>query len=122
MCIIILIWNRFHIKRWKDVKKNYFTEIEALIPLLGGVDNILSYTHCVSRLRLVLKDNTKADSKGIEELANVKGTVQPIGQYHIVIGVDVNNYFAEFKKYLSLKQNPSLVQQNPSSAKPTKWY
>ncbi len=51
-------------------KKTYLTEIEALIPLLGGIDNIISYTHCVSRLRLVLKDNDKADSKGIEELRN----------------------------------------------------
>ncbi|WP_253301200.1 PTS transporter subunit EIIB [Spiroplasma endosymbiont of Phyllotreta cruciferae] len=107
----------------KNAKKTYLTEIEALIPLLGGIDNIISYTHCVSRLRLVLKDNDKADSKGIEELANVKGTVQPIGQYHVVIGADVNNYFLEFQKYLKSKsENFNTEQANSSSKKKTKWY
>ncbi|WFG98829.1 PTS transporter subunit EIIC [Spiroplasma citri] len=104
-------------------KKTYTTEIVALIPLLGGIDNIISYTHCVSRIRLVLKDNTKANSKEIEELDNVKGTVQPIGQYHIVIGPDVNNYFAEFKKYLTSKTE-KLGENitNESTVKKGKWY
>ncbi|AOX43664.1 PTS system, trehalose-specific IIBC component [Spiroplasma sp. NBRC 100390] len=104
-------------------KKTYLTEIETLIPLLGGIDNIISYTHCVSRLRLVLKDNDRADSKGIEELANVKGTVQPIGQYHVVIGADVSSYFLEFQKYLKSKsENFNTEQANSSSKKKTKWY
>lgn len=106
-------------------KKHYLNEIELLIPLLGGIDNIVSYTHCVSRLRLVLKDNNKADSKAIEKLANVKGVVQPIGQYHIVIGTDVSNYFLELKKYLSSKEERFNTQQTNSSSlnnKNTKLY
>ncbi|QVJ96124.1 PTS transporter subunit EIIC [Mycoplasma mycoides subsp. capri] len=92
-------------------KKSYTEEVKELVSLLGGADNIVSYTHCISRLRLVLKDNSKADTKAIEALDNVKGVVKPVGAYHVVIGVDVTNYYKEFKNYLT-NQQPQTNDSN----------
>ena len=43
-----------------------------ILKLIGGKDNIVSITHCVTRLRLVLQDESKADKKGLEALDVVK--------------------------------------------------
>lgn len=40
--------------------------------LLGGKENIVSFTHCATRMRFVLKDQKQADVKAIEELSCVK--------------------------------------------------
>lgn len=102
-------------------KMSYAQEVEQLIPLLGGKENIVSYIHCVSRIRLVLKDNKKANVKAIENLDNIMGVFQPIGQFHIVIGPDVNNYYQVFKKALGFEQT-TKAQLNQAAAKQAKWY
>lgn len=39
-----------------------------------GADNIISATHCATRLRLVVKDQSKINSKAVEKIDEVKGT------------------------------------------------
>ncbi len=68
-------------------------DIERLITLLGGANNIVTLTHCVTRLRLVLQDPALADAKGIEMLPMVKGCFIITGQFQVVIGTDVGDYF-----------------------------
>ena len=46
-----------------------------ILDLIGGKENLVSITHCVTRLRLVLKDESKADKKGLENLDIVKCTL-----------------------------------------------
>ena len=46
---------------------------EQIEKLVGGRDNISHVTHCATRLRLVLKDNKKADMEGLENIRLVKG-------------------------------------------------
>ena len=43
----------------------------ALVPLLGGRENIASAAHCATRLRLVLVDDKKIDKAAIEKLDGV---------------------------------------------------
>ena len=38
-----------------------------IVELVGGSDIVVSLTHCVTRLRFVLKDSTKADQKALSE-------------------------------------------------------
>ena len=46
-------------------------EVERLIELVGGRENIASVTHCLTRLRFVLNDTDKADVKALEALSLV---------------------------------------------------
>ncbi|MBG6241945.1 MAG: PTS trehalose transporter subunit IIBC [Candidatus Symbiopectobacterium sp. Dall1.0] len=66
---------------------------ERLINLLGGADNVVTLTHCITRLRFVLQDPALADAKGIETLPMVKGCFITAGQFQVVIGTEVGDYF-----------------------------
>ena len=46
-----------------------------------GKDNLVAAAHCATRLRLVLKDDTKVDQKALDENPDVKGTFKIDGQY-----------------------------------------
>ena len=52
-----------------------------LLKLVGGKENIQAVTHCVTRMRFVLRDPSKADIPSIEDLPSVKGTFTQSGQF-----------------------------------------
>ena len=63
----------------------------ALVPLLGGRENIASAAHCATRLRLVLVDDKKIDKAAIEKLDGVKGCFSNAGQIQIIFGTGLVN-------------------------------
>lgn len=68
-------------------------DVERLIALLGGQENIATITHCITRLRFVLQDPAKADPKSIETLPMVKGCFTNAGQFQVIIGTNVDLYY-----------------------------
>ncbi|MBN3138057.1 PTS trehalose transporter subunit IIBC [Pectobacterium punjabense] len=68
-------------------------DIDRLIELVGGRENIAAVTHCITRLRFVLHDASKAHPKNIEEMRMVKGCFTNAGQFQVVIGTDVDEYY-----------------------------
>lgn len=76
---------------------DYKATSQAIIDGVGGVDNIASATHCMTRLRLVLKDESKANDDGVKAIKGVKSVIKQGGQYQVVIGNEVSNLFKEFK-------------------------
>ncbi|PWC20200.1 PTS sucrose transporter subunit IIBC [Brenneria roseae subsp. roseae] len=78
----------------------------ALIPLLGGKENIASAAHCATRLRLVLTDDSLADKKAIENVEGVKGCFHNAGQIQIIFGTGlVNKVYAEFIKVAGISES-----------------
>lgn len=70
-----------------------------------GEDNIVAGAHCATRLRLVLKDDTKVDQKALDQDPDVKGTFKTQGQYQVIIGPgDVDDVYNEFIKITGLKE------------------
>lgn len=59
---------------------------ELIVKNVGGKENISSYEHCATRLRLVLKDFDKKDDEAISSLDGVQGTNVANGQYQIILG------------------------------------
>ncbi|MDP0488501.1 MAG: PTS system trehalose-specific EIIBC component [Fusobacterium sp. JB020] len=78
-------------------------EYLQLLKLVGGKENIVSLTHCVTRLRFVLKDESKADIKAIGELPSVKGNFTNAGQFQIIIGNKVKGFYKEFIKVADIQ-------------------
>lgn len=74
----------------------YTEESKRMLELIGGRENITAVSHCVTRLRFVLKDPSKADIKGIEALKSVKGSFTQAGQFQVIIGNDVANFYNDF--------------------------
>jgi PTS system trehalose-specific IIC component len=68
-------------------------DIDKLIELVGGRDNIATVSHCITRLRFVLNDPAIANPKEIEELRMVKGCFTNAGQFQVVIGTEVGDYY-----------------------------
>lgn len=59
---------------------------KEIVAKVGGKDNISSYEHCATRLRLMLKDFDKVDDEAISDLKGVQGTNTANGQYQVILG------------------------------------
>ncbi|WP_078408970.1 PTS system trehalose-specific EIIBC component [Priestia abyssalis] len=60
--------------------------VEQIIEAVGGKENIAAATHCVTRLRFALKDESKVDKEALESIDLVKGSFSTNGQFQVVIG------------------------------------
>ncbi len=65
---------------------------------IGGAENIASVTHCMTRLRFVLKDESLADDEAVKAIDGVMGLVKQGGQYQIIIGNHVEAAYREILK------------------------
>lgn len=71
-------------------------EAKTLLSAIGGKENIKAVTHCATRMRFVLNDNSKANIKEIEKISAVKGTFTNAGQFQVIIGNDVPIFYNDF--------------------------
>lgn len=79
------------------VKMGKFSEeAKKLLEYVGGRENIGAVSHCVTRLRFVLNDPSKADVKKIEALPSAKGTFTQAGQFQVIIGNEVSAFYNDF--------------------------
>ena len=76
----------------------YIDDSRALLEYVGGKDNIGAVTHCVTRMRFVLKDTSLANKDKIESLKSVKGTFVQAGQFQVIIGNTVGEFYNDFIK------------------------
>lgn len=61
-------------------------DVQDIVQAIGGKENVDTATHCVTRLRLVLKDDNKVDKEALSNNTLVKGQFKADNQYQIVIG------------------------------------
>lgn len=80
-------------------------EAKELLALVGGKENVNQLVHCATRLRFELKDEGLAKKKEIEAKPYVLSVVISGGQYQIVIGPKVTEYFAALMQLLNLDEN-----------------
>ena len=76
----------------------YTDPSKQLLDHIGGKENIAAVTHCVTRMRFVLNDSSKANIKEIESIKLVKGTFTQAGQFQVIIGNEVSSFYNEFVK------------------------
>ncbi|KFX18020.1 PTS system trehalose(maltose)-specific transporter subunits IIBC [Pectobacterium parvum] len=79
-----------------------FDVIDQIIKLIGGEDNIITVSHCLTRLRFVLNNPETADIEGIKDIPVVKGCFNNAGQFQIIIGTDVDAYYKEMIKKINI--------------------
>ena len=81
----------------------YADDATKLLELVGGKDNIAAVSHCMTRMRFVLNDESKADVPAIEALPYTKGSFTQAGQFQVIIGNDVKAYYAEFTEIAGIE-------------------
>lgn len=77
---------------------------------VGGKDNVAHVTHCVTRLRFNLKDESKANVDKIKKIKGVMGNVNQGGQFQVIIGNDVSDVYKELIKLGDFKSAKTEVQ------------
>ena len=80
-------------------------QVKQIINAVGGLPNITSATHCVTRLRFILKDEKAVDTKELEKIEIVKGSFSANGQFQVIVGPGlVNKAYAALIKETGLKE------------------
>ena len=76
----------------------YAEDVKQLLRLVGGKENIAAVSHCMTRMRFALVDPGKADVKAIEAMKVVKGSFTQSGQFQVIIGNTVADFYNDFVK------------------------
>ncbi len=91
-------------------------EKQQLVDALGGEKNIANITHCMTRLRFKLIDESLTDKATLEGINGVKGVVLAQGQTQVVIGVEVEQWYNE------LIGNTTTTDNAVSQQEKGKWF
>ncbi|EHN3445486.1 PTS cellobiose/arbutin/salicin transporter subunit IIBC [Escherichia coli] len=93
--------------------KNYAALTRSVIAALGGVDNISAVTHCMTRLRFVIKDDQLIDSPTLKTIPGVLGVVRSDNQCQVIIGNTVSQAFQEVVSLLPGDMQPAQPVGKP---------
>lgn len=85
------------------MKKDYDQLAKNIVDFIGGAENVISLTHCITRLRFVLKDESIAKTEKIQNLTGVISVIKAGGQYQVVIGNEVDDVFQAVGKIPGIK-------------------
>lgn len=101
----------------------YTNDAKELLHLVGGRENIAAVSHCITRMRFVLNDPKKAHIQKIEAMKVVKGSFTQAGQFQVIIGNTVSDFYNDFIAVAGIegvskdavksaaKQNQNVVQR-----------
>ena len=76
----------------------YAEDAKELLRLIGGTENIAAVSHCMTRMRFALVTPEKADVQAIEAMKAVKGSFTQSGQFQVIIGNTVADFYNDFVK------------------------
>ncbi|BBF43371.1 PTS system, sucrose-specific IIB component [Lachnospiraceae bacterium KM106-2] len=97
---------------------DYKAIAKAVYENIGGKDNLVSAAHCATRLRLVIADNDKCNTKAVEELDGVKGVFFASGQLQVIFGTGVvNKVYEEFRELAGIEESSKEEVKQAASAK-----
>lgn len=74
----------------------YEKDAGELLRLVGGRENIAAVSHCMTRMRFALVEPGKADVPAIEKMKAVKGSFTQSGQFQVIIGNTVSDFYNDF--------------------------
>ena len=95
----------------------FASDAKELLDAIGGKENIAAVSHCITRMRYVLVDPKVADIKRIESIKSVKGTFTQAGQFQVIIGNEVADFYKDFTEIsgvtgVSKSEVKSMSKQN----------
>ena len=77
---------------------------KEVVKNVGGKENVISLTHCITRLRFKLKDEAKANDEVLKNMSGVVTVMKSGGQYQVVIGNHVPEVYADVMPLLGLEE------------------
>lgn len=86
----------------------YETLAKEILNSVGGRDNVNSLTHCITRLRFKLKDESKAQDEVLKSMEGVVTVMKSAGQYQVVIGNQVQDVYEQIVPLLHAEQSQAV--------------
>lgn len=86
---------------------DYAIVAKKILEKIGGESNVNSVQHCMTRLRFILKDESKADDDAIKKIKGVMGVTKQGGQYQVIIGNSVGTCYKELIKLGNFQEGSS---------------
>lgn len=83
---------------------------------VGGAENVNSLVHCATRLRFVLKDESKANKEELEKL-DIISVMKGGGQYQVVVGTHVSDVYEQVMNLLSNESTSDELDSDVSNEK-----
>ncbi|MGL5020555.1 MAG: PTS transporter subunit EIIC [Mycoplasmatales bacterium] len=77
---------------------------KQIVKLVGGKENIVSLTHCITRLRFKLSDESIADEEKLGQIDKVVTVMKSGGQFQVVIGNEVAEVYSEIEKIIDIDE------------------
>ena len=88
-----------------------------IVKNVGGKENVSSLTHCITRLRFKLKDESRAKDDVLKKMEGVVTVMKSGGQYQVVIGNHVPEVYAEVLPLLGMEEGtPDQIEDTPSGS------
>ncbi|WP_411685885.1 PTS transporter subunit EIIB, partial [Aeromonas caviae] len=84
---------------------NYADSAKQIVELIGGDSNVISVTHCATRLRFVLKEMGRVDKEVLKRVQGVITVIESSGQLQVVIGNHVGDAYREVQKRVQIDEN-----------------
>jgi PTS system arbutin/cellobiose/salicin-specific IIC component len=97
------------------MSKNFAAISQSIVDAIGGAQNVAAVTHCMTRLRFVLNDESVVDAATLKAITGVMGVVRNEKQCQVIIGNNVSQAYAEVLKLL-----PEGFSASDDSAAPAK--
>lgn len=97
---------------------DYSVTAKQVLEKVGGEKNVVSVTHCMTRLRFVLKDESIVNDEEVKAVQGVAGVMKKAGQYMVIIGNDVAKCYKELLKLGNFEESAGSgggpkTKQNP---------
>lgn len=96
---------------------DYKAIAKGILENVGGPENVANMTHCATRLRLTLKDASKANDEAVKNVDGVVNLINKAGQYQILIGIEVPHVYDEFEVMVKGNENANLEEKSSSNDK-----
>ena len=90
---------------------NYKKIIKQLCEGLGGIENIKNVSHCATRFRVSLVDESKFNKDLIDSIEGVKGSIKVGTQFQIIFGSEVGNVYREFTASYRLNGSENIEEK-----------
>lgn len=98
---------------------DYNKMVKEILSNIGGEENINTVSHCMTRLRLVLKDEKQVNKDAVEKINGVLGSTFGAGQYQIVLGKNLDGAYSELMKNYNVEGNNESNNTNKQKEKLT---
>lgn len=92
--------------------ESYEQTCNEILSDIGGKDNIISVTHCMTRLRFNLKDRSLVNQTNIRNIKNVLGCQFSAGQFQIIIGQNVDKVYKHFVSITKIEDQTTELPCN----------